>query len=127
MTLAELFAANPTAKAEHDTLIATARTEGETAAKDDIKAVMDRVAPILGSQDYSEAVKACGVKAITGEGTVAAFEAVVVMADEAIEKAAAEAAKGEQGEETTAAGGGGADAEAQAYEDKKKRLAGKGV
>ena len=128
-TLAELLAENAPAKAEHDIFIATARTEGATEAKDEMKAVMNRVAPILGSPDYSEAVKACGVKAITGEGTVAAFEAVVVMADEAIEKAKAEAAQKETDETGETAGGAtGEDAEAEAaYKAKQDRLKGKGV
>ncbi len=105
--LAELLAENPSAKAEHDALVVKARTEGMTVAKDEMKEVVDRVAPILGSPNYSEAVKACGVKAITGEGTVAAFEAVVVMADEALEKAKALAAKEETDEtgETEGASG----------------------
>ena len=123
MDLKALLAENPSAKAELDVLIATARTEGKTEAKDEMKTVMDRVAPILGSPDYSEAVKTCGVKAITGEGTVAAFEAVVVMADESLEKAKAELAKKEtEADLETPGATAGADAEAQAnYEAKLKR------
>ena len=124
-TLAELLAENPSAKAEHDILVATARTEGATGAKDEMKIVVDRVSPILGSPNYSEAVKACGVKAITGEGTVAAFEAVVVMADEALELTKAEAAKKETEKtgETTGTGGDKTvtDAEAKEAFDKKKQ------
>ena len=122
-TLAELLAENPSAKAEHDKLIAKARTEGATGAKDEMKEVIERVAPILKSSDYSEAVKACGVKAITGEGTVAAFEAVVVMADETIEKAKAEAAKKETDSTKETPGASGkklTDAEAEAEFKKKK-------
>ncbi len=122
-TLAELLTENPSAKAEHGILRATARTEGATEAKEVMKAVVDRVAPILGSDAYSGAVKACGVKAITGEGTVAAFEAVVVIADEAIELAKAEAAQKEteEGEETPGASGGKlTDAEAAAKHKKMK-------
>jgi len=122
-TLAELLAENPSAKAEHDILVATARTEGATGAKDEMKEVIARVAPILKSPEYSEAVKTCGVKAITGEGTVAAFEAVVVMADETLEKAKAEAAKKEteKGKETPGASGVKlTDAEAAAEFKKKK-------
>ena len=122
-TLAELLTENPSAKAEHDALVTKARTEGATVAKDEMKVVIDRVAPILKSPDYSEAVKACGVKAITGEGTVAAFEAVVVMADETIEKAKAEAAQKESDETDETPGASGkklTDAEAAAEFKKKK-------
>ncbi len=122
-TLAELLAENPSAKAEHDKIVATARTEGATAAKDQMKAVVDRVAPILKSPEYSEAVKGCGVKAITGEGTVAAFEAVVVMADETLELAKAEAAKIESAKLKETPGASGdklTDAEAAAALKQKK-------
>lgn len=123
-TLAELLADNPSARTELETLVATARTEGATAAKDEMKEVVDRVAPILGSPDYSKAIKDCGVKAITGEGTVAAFEAVVVMADETIEKAKAELARKESEESGETPGSSGnklTDAEAKAAFDKKKK------
>ena len=122
-TLAELLVENPSAKAEHDKIVATARTEGATGAKDEMKAVVERVAPILKSPDYSDAIKTCGVKAITGEGTVAAFEAVVVMADETLELAKAEAAKIESAKlkETPGASGNKlTDAEAAAEFQKKK-------
>jgi ATP-dependent protease ClpP protease subunit len=122
MTLAELLAANPSAKAEYDVAIGKARTEGETAAREEMKAVIAKVSPILGSPDYPAAVKDYGVKAIVGEGALATFDALVVMEDQRIEKDKAEAAAaetGETGETPGATTGGDAAADAQAAFDKK--------
>lgn len=126
MTFAEFMAANPSEQAAYDAVIATARAEGDTAARTEMQKIVAKVLPILNSEDYSKAVKACGIKAITGEGTLSAFEAVVVIADQAIEEAKEKAAKGEQGGETAAAGGGDAtDTEAAAeFDAKKERLKG---
>lgn len=122
-TLAELFTENPSAKAEHDVLIAKARTEGATVAKDEMKAVVDRISPKLMSAEYGADVKEAGIKAIIGTGAESTFETLVIMTDRDIEKAKAEAAKKETEEagETTGAIN-GKDSEAQAtFQEKLKR------
>ena len=122
-TLAELLTENPSAKAELDILISTARTEGRTEAKDKMKAVIVKVSPILTSAEYGADVKEAGIKAIIGEGPIATFETLVVLADRDIETAKAEAAKKETeeaGETPGAAGEKLTDAEAKVAFDKKK-------
>lgn len=122
MTLVTLLAENPSVQAEFDAAISVARTEGETSALEAMKAVIAKVSPILESDAYSATVKKCGIAAITGDKSVEAFEAVVVMADEANEQAAAAAAAAETDEagETQGIAGGTDDAaEAAAAFDKK--------
>ena len=122
-TLAELLAENPTAKAEHEVLITTARTEGATATKDEIKAVIDKVSPVLTSAEYGADVKDAGIKAIIGDGPIATFETLVVLADRDTEKAKAEAAQKETDKTGETAGASGeklTDAEAAAEFQKKK-------
>lgn len=126
-TLVTLLAANPTVKVEYDVAIALARTEGATEAREEMKAVVDKITPILTSAEYGADVKEAGIKAIIGTGPVATFETLVVLADRDTEAAKAKAAKKESDAtgDTTGAGGGddAADAEAKAaYEAKKARL-----
>jgi ATP-dependent Clp endopeptidase proteolytic subunit ClpP len=108
MSLKALLAdpANASAKAEYDLALANARTEGEAFAKEEMKAVIAKVSPILASKDYPTAVKDYGVKAIVGEGALATFDALVVMEDQRIEAAAAAAAQDEEALETPPNGGG---------------------
>lgn len=121
MTFTEFMKENPTEQVAYDTAIAAARAEGEKAAKDEMKAVIAKVSPILTSAEYDADVKEAGIKAIIGDGPIATFETLVVLADRDTEKAKAKAAAGEQGDETAAAGGGEASkAEAAADFDKKK-------
>lgn len=122
-TLTELFAENPSAKVEHEALIAKARTEGATATKDEMKAVISKVSPVLTSAEYGPDVKEAGIKAIIGDGPIATFETLVVLADRDTEKAKAEAAKKEteNGKETPGASGAKlTDAEAAEAFKKKK-------
>ena len=130
MSLVALLTDKPSERAEHDKLVTDARAEGRAAVTAEMKAVIDKVKPILASPDYSKAVKECGIKAITGETSVDAFDAVVVMADEQIEIARAKEAEGETDDtgETGANGtGGGGEAADADYLAKKERLKGKGV
>ena len=126
MSLKTLLAdpANSSAKVEYDAAMAIARTEGEKAAKDEMKAVIASISPKLTSEAYGPDVKEAGIKAITGEGHISTFETLVVIADRDIEKAKAKAALEEsEGTEETpgSGGGGGADAaEAAAATAKKK-------
>ena len=126
-TLAELLTENPSAKAEHDVLVATARTEGatqgSTEAKDEMKAVIAKVSPILTSAEYDADVKEAGINAIIGDGPIATFQTLVVLADRDIEKAKADAAKKESDETKETPGASGeklTDAEAAAEFKKKK-------
>lgn len=95
MSLEVLLAdpANASAKAEFDIAIGKARTEGKTAAKDEMKAVIASISPKLTSDAYGPDVKEAGIKAITGEGHISTFETLAVIADRDIEKLKAEAAK----------------------------------
>lgn len=125
MTLEALLAdpANTSAKAEFEAAIARARTEGETAAKDEMKAVIAKVSPQLTSAEYDADVKDAGIKAITGEGHISTFETLVVIADRDIEKAKADAAKAESNKLLETPGSPAevaADAEAVAEFQKKK-------
>ena len=123
MTLTELLAGDPAAKAEYDVAIGKARTEGETAAKDEMKAVIGSISPKLTSDAYGPDVKEAGIKAITGEGHISTFETLVVIADRDIEAAKAAAAKAEtkEGKETPGATGEKlTEAESKAAFDKKK-------
>lgn len=129
MSLEVLLAdpANASAKAEFDNVIGKARTEGKTAAKDEMKDVIARVSPTLTSADYGADVKDAGIKAITGEGHISTYETLVVIADRDIEKAKAVAAAKAKAEGGDGNGGAetppqtaGADADAQADIDKKK-------
>lgn len=128
-TLAELFAENHSAKAEHDKLVVTARTEGSTEAKDEMKAVIAKVSPTLKSAAYGADVKEAGIKAIIGDGPIATFETLVVLADRDTEKAKAEAAQKETDDdpETPGASGDKATEAAAAYKAKQDRLKGQGV
>jgi ATP-dependent protease ClpP protease subunit len=123
MTLEELLAANPTAQAEFEAAIGKARTEGETAAKDWMKALVAKVSPIITSDKYDDKVKAFGIDVITGEKTIDGFEAIVFMKDQELEAAASDAAQSETDEtdETGGDGGAGGDeaAEAKAAFDEK--------
>ena len=107
MTFAELLAENPSAKAEHDVLIVKARTEGATEAKDEMKAVIASISPKLMSEAYGQDVKEAGIKAIIGDGPIATFETLVVLADRDTEAAKAKAAleETEEVEETPGATG----------------------
>ena len=123
MTFTEFLAANPTAQADYDAALATARTEGEKAAKDEMKAVIASISPKLTSEAYGPDVKEAGIKAITGEGHISTFETLVVIADRDIEAAKAEAAKAETKETKETKGNGSGDpteAEATAALKKKK-------
>lgn len=115
MTLAEFFAANPSEKITYDAAIATAHSDGRTVATDEMKAVIAKVSPILTSAAYGTDVKESGIKAIIGDGPIATFETLVVLADRDIEKAkAADAAEETEETEETPGGTAGEDAEAQA-------------
>ncbi len=123
-TLAELLVENPSAKAEHDVLVATARTEGATGAKDEMKTVIAQISPTLKSDAYGIDVKEAGINAITGDGPIATFLTLVVLADRDTEKIKAELARKESEESGETPGSSGnklTDAEAKAAFDKKKK------
>jgi ATP-dependent Clp endopeptidase proteolytic subunit ClpP len=128
MTLAELFAANPGVKAEYDAAILQAHADGVKAAKDEMKALVAKVKPILASAEYGESVKAFGAEVLTGDKTLDGFEAIVFMEDQRIEKAKADAAADETDEtEETPGADASADADAQASFDAKKERVKAGV
>lgn len=116
MTFKEFLESDPSAQAAFDAALATARTEGEAFAKDEMKAVIASISPKLTSEAYGPDVKEAGIKAITGEGHISTFETLVIMADRDIEakKAADAKAESEESEETPGSGGGGVADEAAA-------------
>lgn len=77
MKLHELLTQNPAAKAEFDAAIATARTEGELA----MKAVIDRVAPLMTSGAYPEVVAKTALAVLKGEQSMVVLESSVAAID----------------------------------------------
>jgi hypothetical protein len=125
-SLVELLSENPSAKAEHDTLVREAEAKGKSDAKEELKARIDKVKPILSSDEYDQPVKELGILAMIGEKSMESFETIVTMRDMDIEAQKQKAAEGETDEtpETPASGGGDA-AKAEAdYQARKARLEG---
>jgi ATP-dependent protease ClpP protease subunit len=91
MKLNELLAQNPAAKAEFDALIAAARSEGELA----VKAVIDRVAPLMQSGAYPATVAKTALAVLKGEQSMVVLDASVAAIDALREEAAAEKAAAE--------------------------------
>ena len=98
-TLTEFLAENPAAKAEQDVLIATARTEGETAGKEQMNEAFKAALPILSSASYPDTVKE-RVTAKAQAGDVEGLKDFVAIHDMNTEKKKETKAEGEQGEET---------------------------
>jgi ATP-dependent protease ClpP protease subunit len=113
MTLKELLAANPDAKAEYDADInsakTTARAEGETAGKEvgkaegiaEMKAVSDLVTPIISSSHYPDAVKTRVIEKAQS-GDIEAVKDYVSMYDMTAEGIATAKAIDEQSPDTPA-------------------------
>jgi len=127
MSLAELLAGNPTARAEHETALVEARKEGEKKGREDIMAIVEKVTPIMSSDEYTPSVKQMGILAIKGEKSFEAFEAVVAMADMQKEQAKSAAAASEQPDETPGGGEDGDAAKEQAEFEARKARLGEGV
>lgn len=99
MNFAELMAANPEAKAEHDGMIAAARAEGETEGKAKMEQAFTAALPILSSDSYPETVKTrVTAKAIAGDFD--GLQDFVAIHDMNIEAKKEDAAKDDSGEET---------------------------
>lgn len=131
MSLKELLATDPEAKATYDADIKaaadTARKEGEVAGKKEgmetMQACFDAGMPILSSADYPEVVKE-RVTAKMKAGDVEGMKDFVALHDMNKESVAANDAEGEQDDETPASGPTGkAD---QAEQDFQARLDAKG-
>ena len=84
MTLKELLASDPSAKAELDGMIAVARTEGRT----EMQAVAKRVGKYLTAETYAKSptISAQAIKALTGEASPESVEAAVTMYDLIVEQ-----------------------------------------
>jgi ClpP class serine protease len=126
-SLKELLAENSDAKAEYDSNIATARSEGETAGlekgKTAMQACIDSAMPILASADYPETVKTRvteKMKAGDTEG-LKDFVALHDMNAEAAKSSAAAVETGETGETKPEAPAEGAEAKAS-FDSKKDRV-----
>lgn len=85
LALAALLAANPTAKAEHDAMVAQARTEGAAA----VEARVTAAAPFLSNPAYGAAVGAVALKVVKGEEAQSTLTAVVAVLDAQKEQGAA--------------------------------------
>ena len=91
MSLQALLAQNPAAKAEFDAVLATARNEGELA----MKAVIDRVAPLMQSGAYPATVAKTALAVLKGEQSMVVLDASVAAIDALREEATAEKAAAE--------------------------------
>lgn len=101
MTLKELLAANPDAKAEYDQSISAAKAEGEAAGKENMNKAFAAALPILSSAKYPDTVKA-RVTAKAQAGDVEGLADFVAMHDMNVQAAADAAAALESGVETPA-------------------------
>lgn len=99
MTLKEFLAQNPEAKAEHDQILKLngegRYKEGFEAGKEEVRARIKKVTPILSSDAYDKAVKTQAQKAINGEISIEAFESVVAIEDMRLERLKSEQATDE--------------------------------
>lgn len=81
MTLHELLAANPAAKAEYDAAIISAKAEGEKAGSAAMAAKIEKVAPFIGSTAYPPSVSALALNVLKGDDTMASLTTVVTTLD----------------------------------------------
>ena len=103
-TLQEFLAQNAGGRAEYDSAIAKAETDGKAAGKAEVEARIKVAAPIMNSPDYPNAIKVLAAKVITGEKEVSALDAAVTIFDADKEaKAEATAIDEGDGKETNAA------------------------
>ena len=77
LSLQELLAQNPTAKAEVDALIAKAKEE----AKAEYSARVEKVMPIIQSTAYPANIKTIACNVLSGKEEMAAFTATVAVFD----------------------------------------------
>jgi len=77
MTLAELLASDPAAKADYDKAISAARVEG----RQGVLEVAKKAAPIMASAAYPQQIKELAVKAISGEVSGETLTATIAMYD----------------------------------------------
>ena len=102
MSLQALLAQNPAAKAEFDAALATARTEGELA----MKAVIDRVAPLMQSGAYPATVGKTALAVLKGEESMVVLNSVVATIDAMREEETARKAAEETAKQTETPAGG---------------------
>lgn len=82
MNLEQFLAENPAEKDKYDAAIKTA----VDTAKAEMKAIVAKVTPIIGSADYSKCLPTA-IKVLSGESNVVALDSVVAMIDMEIEAA----------------------------------------
>jgi ClpP class serine protease len=80
MNLTELLAANPEAKVEHENLIASARSEGETAGREEVQAVITAASPFIGNKDYPT-LGEMAVEVLKGDESIVTLKASVATID----------------------------------------------
>ncbi|GHU93280.1 hypothetical protein FACS189479_04400 [Spirochaetia bacterium] len=85
MTLAELLAADPSAKAAHDALIAQAEKNGREKAESDAKAIFAKCKVAFDNEAYA-GLRDLALKVISGESKIEALEASYANADMFAEK-----------------------------------------
>lgn len=86
MDLNKAMAEHPAIKAEVDQMTAKARQAGVEEGKALVQARIEKVAPIMASDDYDSVMKAQCSKALKGEISLEAFESVVSMEDMRLER-----------------------------------------
>lgn len=109
MALAELLSANPSAKAEHEAALATARAEGDQSGRDAMASTIKRVSPFLASKEYPDIIGKTALNVLTGESEMVELTSAVAAVDAVREDQKGQAAadddtketKGEQTKTTT--------------------------
>jgi len=99
-TLTELLSNNPQAKSEHDILISAAEKAGRDDLRTELKAVSEKVKPIMASDSYTQRIKLAGLEVMSGERTHQSFDDLVALSDELSQKEKSDDIKAEQPEAT---------------------------
>jgi len=81
LTLDEFLAENPIAKNEYDSRMMNAKTEAKALGIANIRADIAKVAPILNSASYDNAIKETAVDALNGQIDIGTFLAMVKVED----------------------------------------------
>lgn len=92
MTLIELLAQNPAAKAEYDAALASAKAGGVVEGKAAVQAVIDQVAPLMQSGKYPPTIGNTALAVLKGEQAIGNLTAAVAAVDAVREEIAAQSA-----------------------------------
>jgi len=102
-TLEQFFAENPTARAEHERALSTARAEGVKSATEGFAARVEAVKPFIGNAEYPDKITSFAMDVLSGDINIEAFKGAVMAFDMNKESTAQDNAEDEtdsQGETT---------------------------